>query len=124
MSLEEIDRYIRELEAIRDYSTKCLKLNEAYSYISELHKELESQKKIISILRYTIREQVSTIMHLGNKLKETQEAVNNPGKEAVPTDQLGEFVWLDFRIDAPRFVSRKTMKAICLWLLENRYLSV
>jgi hypothetical protein len=134
MSLERIDRYIKELTAIRDYSAKCLELNNTYKLISEMQKELNEKETLISISKDTIEEQVATIIYLSNMLGETQEALKNLGRGSravennplFKTDQFGKLLSLDIQIDAPNFVSWKKKKekekqATCSWLLENRY---
>jgi len=51
MSLERIDRYIQELTCIKDYTNKWHELNDAYSLISHLQKELNEKDQINITMR-------------------------------------------------------------------------
>jgi hypothetical protein len=80
MSLERIDQFMRELEAIRDYPTKCQELKEAWLTASQLQKELNEKEIIISLYNDTIKEQNFTIINLETALREAREKLRNLGK--------------------------------------------
>ena len=61
MSLERIDRYIRELTCIKGYIPKCHELNDAYSLIYHLQKELNEKEQTILRCKTRIDKQQSII---------------------------------------------------------------
>jgi peptidoglycan hydrolase CwlO-like protein len=70
MSLERIDRYIQELTCIKDYTNKWHELNDAYSLISHLQKELNEKDQIILRCETRIEKLQSIIAILEEDLSE------------------------------------------------------
>jgi hypothetical protein len=126
MSLERIDQYIKELTAITDYPAKCLELNDAYRFISDLQEELTEKEKIISIFKDTIEKQSSAITQLGNALKEAREELRIGANDEGPRSSKAQFRFaaLGVFIDGPKFVTKRKMNAICCWLLEGGFMFV
>ena len=77
MSLERIDRYIRELKAIRDYPAKCQELKDVDFLAYHLQTELDENEEIISLCKATIEKQRSSIIFLQNSLKEALVEMTN-----------------------------------------------
>jgi predicted phage-related endonuclease len=70
MSLERIDRYIKEIRAIRDYDKVCQQLNNRRA-------ELIDQQKINSVYQNTIESQSSAFKFLSDHLAKKQVEVDD-----------------------------------------------
>jgi predicted nucleic acid-binding Zn-ribbon protein len=76
MSLERIDRYIKELTAVKEYENVCQQLNDARKMLVELQKNNLLYKN-------TIETQSSAAKDLSERLAQKQEEIDDLKKGVV-----------------------------------------